>query len=332
MHASQIQSQLGVPPSSSLLSAYSCAITGLIAFPSSLAVLWRGIKWNASCWLANQSLDEFEHQQIVEFAFSGQQRTPHIEWCYFASDVEDKVSILIVFPELRTSFRTPEIMQRWTDTVVLPAFRHVGISVGSLTSSFQAIQIAAEDAKRKDASNAFTPETPLVRELSKTGLSTQDMQSLWTAIQENAHKTPFFAGFRNIFLVATCRQHRGGKQSRTACDGVQSVMTAWDEAIDMNFVPASLVRANTAPTAETNLTDASDGRSDEAANIMPAYRPSADSIWESSRKRKASDEIETEKRSRAENGCLQPLSVDRLHTLQTQRASGFVDEDTEMGT
>jgi hypothetical protein len=213
------QPQGGILLANTTPSAQSCTISELIAFPSSLAALKHGIKWNASCWVANQRLNDFEQEQIGLHAYRGHQRTPHIEWCQFATDVNDTITLLIVFPELKTSFRNPEIMQRWTDTVVLPAFRTVGIADSTLTSNFKIVQMTAE-AEREQTLNDYAPDTTLTEVLSKKGgLMAQDMHSLWVTIQENANKTVFFDGFKNIFLVVVCRSFGSSPQALSVDEG-----------------------------------------------------------------------------------------------------------------
>lgn len=269
-----------------------------MAFPSSLAALKRGIKWNASCWVANQRLNEFEQEQIRLHAFRGQQRTPHIEWCQFALDVHDSIFMLIVFPELKTSFRSPEIMERWTDNVVLPAFRATGISDGTLTSNFKVIQMTAE-AEREQTLNDYAPDTTLVEVLSKKGgLSSQDMYHLWDSIQENANRTVFFDGFKNLFLVAICRQPEGALRALPMEEAWRKMTSRWDEAIDMNFVPTESLRANASVTISAqhlggNATSLMNGN-----GRVPPQRTTADAIWESSRKRRMGDEGDSDKRAK----------------------------------
>jgi hypothetical protein len=306
------QRQAGITLASAVPSAQSCTISELIAFPTSLAALKRGIKWNASCWTAKQRLNEFEQRQIGLYAFRGQQRTPHIEWCQFATDINETISMLIIFPELKTSFRSPEIMERWTDKVVLPAFRAVGASDGTLTSSFKVIQMTAE-AEREQTLNDYAPDTTMTQVLSKKGgISPHDMHTMWAHIQENANRTSFFDGFKNLFLVAVFRQPDRSLRSLPMDEAWRSVTAVWDAIIDMNFVPPDSVRADASVTIIAqqigNYVTAKDGGS----GIGMVGRATIDSMWESSRKRRLDDDSDGDKRAKLDGSTSQMSASDEM--------------------
>lgn len=280
------------------VSAQSCTILEVMAFPSSLAALKHGIKWNASCWVANQRLNDFEQEQIGLHGYHGHQRTPHIEWCQFATDVNDTVAMLIVFPELKTSFRSPEIMQRWTDTVVLPAFRATGIAESTLTSNFKVIQMTAE-AEREQTLNCYAPDTTLTEVLSKKeGLTAQDMHSLWASIQENANKTAFFDGFKSIFLVIICRPLGSSSQTLSLDETWRSASLTWEPALDMDFVSTETVRANVAVTLCAQQTKVIGLTSLIGGQAASMSRTGADGTWESCRKRRMDDDDGFDKRAK----------------------------------
>ena len=277
-------------------SAELCTISELMAFPTSLAALKHGIKWNASCWTANQRLNEFEQEQIGLYAFRGQQRTPHIEWCQFATDVNDTVSILIVFPELKTSFRAPDIMQRWTDTVVLPAFRAVGVVDSTLTSNFNIIQMTAE-AEREQTLNTFAPDTTTTEILRKhQGFTPVDAHHIWAAIQNNANQTSFFDGFKNLFLVAIHKRPGQPQKSLPMNDAWQRISSTWDTAIDMNFVPMDTIHAHAIATIDAHAAGFSIAPTTNGHMAQPVQSMSADSMWESARKRRLDDDDDVDKR------------------------------------
>jgi len=307
------QTQGGIALAHAIPSAESCTISELVAFPSSLAALKKGIKWNASCWTANQRLNEFEQEQIGLHAFLGQRRPPHIEWCQFATDVDETISMLIVFPEMKSSFRSAELMERWTDTVVLPAFRAVGITDGTLTSNFRVIQMTAE-AEREQTLNGFAPDTVLTETLRKAGgLLSQDLHNLWAAIQENANKTVFFDGFKNLFLVAIHRPPARTLQALPMDTAWRTVSSSWDSAIDMNFVPSESVRANAAVTISVQHIGTSVAAFSNGQNEVPSHRTTADSMWESSRKRRLDDDLSSDKRTKASDvpsGVVAPTQDD----------------------
>lgn len=302
MHHSQNgESSIALPLAHATPSAQSCTISELIAFPSSLAALKHGVKWNASCWVANQRLNEFEQEQIALHAFQGQQRMPHIEWCHFATSIDDTVSLLIVFPQLAKSFRSLEIMERWTDSVVLPAFRATGISDGTLTSNFNIIRMTAE-AEREQTLNTFAPDTTLSELLSKTGgLSSQDVHTLWTTIMENANRTVFFDGFKHLFLVAIHRRPMIAPRELPLIEAWREATRAWDNAIDMAFVPIESVRADASVSIMVQAVARSSTSLSNHTESLPARKMTADSIWESSRKRRLDEEGDNDKRKKLEN-------------------------------
>lgn len=299
MHHSQDgESSIALPLAHAIPSAQSYTISELIAFPSSLAALKHGIKWNASCWVANQRLNEFEQEQIGLHAFRGEQRTPHIEWCQFATDVNDTVSILIVFPQLQTSFRSPDVMQRWTDNVVLPAFRAIGIADGTLTSNYKIIQLTAE-AEREQTLNTFAPDTTLTEVLSKKGgLSSNDMHNLWAVMQKYASNTVFFDGFKSLFLVAVHRLSRPTSQMLPIGNAWRQATIAWDNVMDMKFVPLQTVKANASATINAHDTGYHSNHTPSGVSDTKHNRTTAEPMWESSRKRRLDDEDSIDKRTR----------------------------------
>jgi hypothetical protein len=212
--------------------------------------------------------------------------------------------MLIVFPELQTSFREPKILERWTDTVVLPAFRQLGISDGVLTSSFKVIQMTAE-AEREQTLNTYAPDTPIVEVLSRPGgMAAQDTHNLWVLIQENANKTAFFDGFKNLFLVAVCRQ-----STMTALpieDAWQMITHVWDGAIDMNFVPVETVRANASATIHAHHIGSGANFAPSRAGHTTNYQQTSGLTWESSRKRKAEDGSDIGRRLRSDSEQTRP--------------------------
>ena len=313
MHHSQNgNSQPGIPLAYATPSAQSCTISELMAFPSSLTALKQGVKWNASCWVANQRLNEFEQEQIRLYAFSGQQRTPHIEWCQFATDIHDTVSMLIVFPELKTSFRSPEIMQRWTDDVVLPAFRAHGIAGTTLTSNFNIIQMTAE-AERQQTLNDFAPDTILTEVLRKNGgLSSQDVHDLWSTIHQNANRTVFFDGFKNLFLVVIYRPPTRSIQTLPLDEAWKAFSSTWDEALDMTYIPTETVRADAQVTISAHHMGTQPTTSANVQRPTPTHWTTADSIWESSRKRRIDRDDDVEKRSKPNDDVSQGSMTDDI--------------------
>lgn len=274
------------------------------------------IKWNASCWVANQRLDEYEQLHISQYAFRDAQRIPHIEWCHFASDISGKVSMLMVFPNLKTSFRSPEVMEKWTDGIVLPAFRKVGIDGGVLSNSFNVIKLTAE-AEREETLNVNAPDTPLSAVLSKRGgMTSEDMHKLWVAIQETANANQS-SGFHNLFLVATCRRPSDSTRALPIEEAWRAIAEVWDSAVDMNFVPIESVRAN----ASVTISAQDIGGGHEPTNgEAQSYQPSIDSIWESSRKRKAAeDTVDFDKRAKQNGDGPRPILPGKLaESLNTQ--------------
>ncbi|QDS69436.1 hypothetical protein FKW77_005434 [Venturia effusa] len=217
----------------------SCTIPQLLAFPTSLAALRTPILWNASCWVTDRRLDEFEQAQI-----SKHQGKEHVEWCHFASDQDLNVSLLIVFPHLDTGFRNEVVMEKWTDEVVLPSFSGLGIGAGVLSRSWRVVRMTAE-AEREETLNVNAPDTPLREVLVKRGgaaVTETDVANLWVEIRERADRHASGL-FRNLFLVAVCRMDDHGAKEMSVEESWREIASKWDRVVDMDYVPVDSVRA-----------------------------------------------------------------------------------------
>jgi hypothetical protein len=172
----------------------------------------------------------------------------------------------------------------------------VGISDGTLTSNFKIIQMTAE-AEREQTLNDYAPDTTLAEVLSKKGgLSSQDMHSMWAQIQENANRTSFFDGFKNLFLVAIFRQPERSLRSLPMDEAWRTTTAVWDATIDMGFVPVESVRMHASVTINAQQLGAGAPHYLDKIGATTSRRTTADSMWESSRKRRLDDDGEEDKR------------------------------------
>jgi hypothetical protein len=237
---------MATPLSACIPNAISAVITQILAFPTSLAALKPPvIRWNASCWVADRRLDPFEEFWINQLAFPGQERTPHLEWCHFASDDSSRVSLCVVFPNLKTSFRSLDVMEKWTDHIVIPAFRKNNVSAGILSTSFNVIKLTGE-AEREETLNVNAPDTALREVLvKKGGIQSEDLVGIWNCIEETANTNAFW-GFRDLFLVAVYHNDASVNTSLSLEQSWNSACSAWDTALDMNYILVESVRAHSA--------------------------------------------------------------------------------------
>lgn len=273
----------------------SCTIPQLLAFPTNLAAIKTPIVWNASCWVTDRRLDEFEQTHI-----SQHQGKEHIEWCHFASDRESTVSLLLVFPNLdSTGFRRDEgVMQKWTDEIVLPAFFRAGVGAGVLSQSWKVVRMTAE-AEREETLNVNAPDTPLRGVLMKRGgggVSEVDVTSVWTEIEERAnhHASGFFRG---LFLVAVCHMDEGFVKEMEVEESWRQIASKWDRAVDMNHVPLESVRAFARVTLGARNLQSSVFHVPPTPLTSPLHAPPP-----MARKRKVDDGVDGGKRSRFDNG------------------------------
>jgi hypothetical protein len=273
-----------LPLSSRIPSLLSCTIPQLLAFPTSLAAIKTPILWNASCWVADRRLDEFEQAQI-----SRHQGKEHIEWCHFASDPDLKVSLFVVFPHLDTGFRQENVMKKWTDEIVLPSFKKQGLSAGVLSQSWRIVRMTAE-AEREETLNVNAPDTPLREVLSKRGGATQiDFANVWADISEeaNSHASRLF---RDLFLVAICHMEGGIVNEMSVEESWREISSIWDRSVDMDYVPVQNVRAH----AKVIL-------GAQHSQVLPVFQAPATTHVQTApmaRKRKVDDHEDSGKRSR----------------------------------
>jgi hypothetical protein len=124
------------------------------------------------------------------------------------------------------------------------------------------------------------------------------MHNLWMLIQENANKTTFFNGFKNLFLVATYRQSSSNIRALPMDQAWRAITTVWDDAIDMSFVPAESLRADASVTINVSHIGGGSRIPANSNGQSTPYQPTTESIWESSRKRKVEEDTEVDKRSK----------------------------------
>ena len=191
-------------------------------------------------------------------------------------------------------------MEKWTDQVVLPAFRKIGVSAGILSSDFNVIRMTAE-AEREETLNVNAPDTPLVTTLTKRGGATaEDLDALWRLIAETANNNAFW-GFKDLFLVAVCRHPVKSSQAMPIEDAWRLVANFWDSAIDMRFVPVESVRAHASVmiTAQVSIGPSVRVSNGDSAGVYAhtsSFNPA-----DSSRKRKAQAEDDFGKRVRVDH-------------------------------
>ncbi|KAF2431549.1 hypothetical protein EJ08DRAFT_179989 [Tothia fuscella] len=250
--------------------ANSGTISQIIAFPTSLAALRpKCVRWNATCWVADQRLDPFEEYWISRFAFPEHQRTPHIEWCHFASDDTSRVSLYTVFPNLKTSFRAVGVMEKWTDQVVIPAFRKYQVNAGILSTSFNVIRLTGE-AEREETLNVNAPDFALREVLTKkNGLQTDDLDGIWTSIRATANSNSAW-GFQELFLVTVYHHDSTTNSNHSIEESWRSACTVWDAAVDMSYVPIESVRSQSILTLGAQV--GGDQSVRQSSPARPAFR------------------------------------------------------------
>jgi hypothetical protein len=286
------QMDVALPLSSRIPQLISCTIPQLLAFPKSLAAIKSPILWNASCWVADHRLDEFEQAQI-----SQHQGKEHIEWCHFASDRDLNVSLLIVFPHLDTGFRQENVMEKWTNEIVLPSFKTEGLSAGVLSQSWRIVRMTAE-AEREETLNANAPDTPLRAVLSKRGGATvteTDFARVWADISGKANNHPS-GFFRDLFLVAVCHMDAGLVKEMPVQESWRQISSRWDRVVDMDYVPIESVRAH------ARVTLGAPTLNPQAFPISQTLASSPTEAAPTARKRKVDDHADSGKRSRFDNG------------------------------
>jgi hypothetical protein len=181
-----------------------------------------------------------------------------------------------------------------------------------LTSNFKIIQMTAE-AEREQTLNDYAPDTTMTQVLSKKGgLSAQDMHTMWAYIQENANRTSFFDGFKNLFLVAVFRQPERSLRSLPMDEAWRSVTAVWDATIDMDFIPPETVRANASVTITAQHIGGHSTAPGNGSSKVPSSRTTTDSMWESSRKRRMDNDEDGDKRAKFERSSMQTPATDDM--------------------
>jgi len=188
-------------------------------------------------------------------------------------------------------------MQKWTDEVILPAFKNVGVGAGVLSQSWRFIRLTAE-AEREETLNVNAPDTPLREILSKSrGVSQADLEWVWEGIVKSANGIAF-EGFWGCFLVAVCHLDGANLKEVSIEESWRALTGVWDKSVDMSFVPLDTIRAHAKVTLGTQLSNASP----IALSDNPTHSQTALSTApvELSRKRKVDNQDENGKRSRFE--------------------------------
>ncbi|TLD36199.1 hypothetical protein E2P81_ATG03088 [Venturia nashicola] len=286
----------------------SCTIPQLLAFPTTLAAIKTPILWNASCWVTDRRLDEFEQAQI-----SRHQGKEHIEWCHFASDRHLNVSLLIIFPHLDSGFRNEPVMQKWTDEIVLPSFEKMRVGAGVLSQSWNVVRMTAE-AEREETLNVNAPDTPLRGVLTSKGggsVTEVDVANVWADIEEraNSHASGFFKG---MFLVAVCHMQEGLVKEMEVEESWRQIASKWDRVVDMEYVPVESVRAFARVTMEVQSLHSTMFSVPPTPLTSPIHAPPP-----MARKRKVDDGNDGGKRSRFDTGTehsTRPWGIGRLQT------------------
>jgi hypothetical protein len=299
---------MAAPLSNCIPYVKTASVSQILAFPTSLAALKAPVRWTASCWVTDRRLDQLELLWVGEHVFPGQHRIPHFEWCHFASDSESQISLLVIFPNLRSNFRSEEVMAKWTDEIVIPAFQKHGVSAGILSTSFNVIRMTA-GAEREETLNQNAPDTALREVLAKRGgVVEEDLDGIWTSIKEIANGNAFW-GFRELFLVATHHQTSGVHDGQLSIeDGWKLASGAWDSAVDMKYVPIKSIRAHARMSLGATLPTPSGISS-------PIQSPTSRATFQNmaplelSRKRRNDDENVSPKRSKFEGDARPVLTA-----------------------
>ncbi|KAE9961523.1 hypothetical protein EG328_002685 [Venturia inaequalis] len=296
----------------------SCTIPQLLAFPTNLAAIKTPVLWNASCWVTDRRLDEFEQAHI-----SRHQGKEHVEWCHFASDRHLNVSLLIVFPHLDSGFRNDPVMQKWTDEIVLPAFSKMGLGAGVLSQSWKVVRMTAE-AEREETLNVNAPDTPLRGVLTKRGgaaVTEMDVANVWTEIEEraNSHASGLFQG---LFLVAVCHMEEGFVKEMEVEESWRQIASKWDGVVDMDYVPVESVRAFARVTLGVQSLHSTTFPVPPTPLTSPIHAPPP-----MARKRKVDDGDDGGKRSRFGNSdehSTRPWGTGRLQITPVDQGNGYV--------
>ncbi|KAI8931113.1 hypothetical protein NX059_012123 [Plenodomus lindquistii] len=190
-------------------------VDSLCCFPSSLGFARQGIHWYPGSH-AFLNLSQDIHFGLPEASFdrNGEVVTTHvplhkIPHCCFGTAVGmESLGIFILFPELRidsqydhSNFLSTSDHELWYDAVLLPALTQIVGNTNRLQHYPVSAHVAKLDATALAAETFAQKETARER-LLKYFLQSQDLDLLWTLVQERIAANPGCARFNNATLFA----------------------------------------------------------------------------------------------------------------------------------